>query len=168
MLGEAFSVVSAILWAASTVITAKVIDDIYPLIANVLKTPFSSVCMVPIVLLMGEVRNTSNLDPTGLRFMILAAIIGLGLGDTCLFRSITLMGVSRSYMIAYTTPFFTMVLATIFLGDPFLVRYLVGAIIIFLGIVTVSANKSSKGKKISSRGWLTTLASAVLWSIGTL
>lgn len=168
MFGEILSVVTALLWAISTILSAEALKNIEPLSVNALKSLFSSFSMLPVIFLMGEVNNIPNLDFYGLFFIVLAVIIGFGAGDTCLFRSITLVGVSRSYTIAYTFPFFTMILATIFLGEPFLFRYLVGTAMIFFGIILVLVGGKSQDTKKSSEGLLTAFAAAVFWSLGLI
>ncbi len=168
MLGEALSVASALLMAGSTIVSAKALKYIDPLSANTLKTLFSAVSMIPIAFAMGEIPTVSNLDVYGLSLVILAAIIGFGVGDTCLFKSITIIGVSKSYMIAFTFPLFSMFFSNLFLGEPFLLKYLIGALIIFFGIVNILVYKNSKDTKESSKGLLAAFAAAILWSLGTV
>lgn len=166
MIGEALSVLTALLGAVSAILAAKALKEIDPLNANVLRVLFSSISMLPIAFIVGEI-HMSNLDFYGLLFVTLAAIIGFGAGDVCLLKSMELIGVSRSYIIAYTFPMITMVLATLFLGDPFLLRHLIGTVTIFFGIVLVSI-ENSKGMKESSKGRLYAFATAILWSVGAI
>jgi len=168
MLGEALSVATALLWAASTILSAEALKEIDPLSANIFKTFFSAVSMLPIAFAMGEIQNMSKVSLYGLISVILAVMIGFGIGDTFLFESITLIGVSRSYTIAYTYPLFTMALATLFLGEPFLLKYLLGTVIIFLGIITILTSKNSDDAKDSSKGLLEAFATAISWSVATI
>ena len=168
MLGETLSVITSFLWATSTVLVAKALKDIDPISVNALKTFFSSISMLPIAFLMGEIQNIYNLDFYSLVLVILAAIIGFGIGDTIFFKSINLIGVSRSYTIAYIYPLITIVLATMFLGEPFLLRYLLGAVIIFFGVIMVSVNNKSKEMKEGLKGQLTAFITAIFWSIALI
>jgi len=168
MLGEALSVATALLWAASTILSAETLKEIDPLSANIFKTFFSAVSMLPIAFAMGEIHNMSKVSLYGLLSVIFAVMIGFGVGDTFLFESITLIGVSRSYTIAYTYPLFTMALATLFLGEPILLKYLLGTVIIFLGIITILTNKNSDDVKESSKGLLEAFTTAISWSVATI
>lgn len=168
MLGEALSIAGALSWAASTVLLAETLKDIDPLSVNTLKTLFAVLSMLPIALIMGELENLPELSVYGFLFVSLAAIIGFGIADTLLFKSINLIGVSRSYTIANTYPLFTMVFAVLFLSEPFLLTYLLGTVMIFIGIVGVSVNNNTEVKREKSEGLLAALATAVLWAIATI
>ena len=168
MLGEALSIAGALSWAASTVLLAETLKDIDPLSVNTLKTLFAVLSTLPIALVMGELQNLPNLSFYGFLFVTLAAIIGFGVGDTLLFKSINLIGVSRSYTIAYTYPLFTIVFAVLFLAEPFLLKYLLGTAVIFIGVVGVSVNNNAEVNRENYRGLLAALATAILWAIGTI
>jgi len=167
MLGETFAVLAAILWAGSMVVAAKTLKDVGPVRANALKTLFSVATMLPIAFLIGEFQNLFCLDFYGSLYVIIAAIIGFGIGDTLIFRSIGLIGVSRSYTIGYSYPFFAIALATVFLGEPFLLRYIFGAIIIFLGIGNIFLERNVAFDKSNTKGFILAFAAAISWSIGT-
>lgn len=169
MLGEVLSMVTALTWATSMILSADVLKEIDPLSVNAFRTLFSAILMLFIAFTMGEMQDFSGSSFSGLFYVILAAVIGIGVGDTCLLKGITLMGVSRSYTIAYTSPLFTMFLGTLFLGEPFHLRYLFGTVLIILGIVAVFANKVDQVDKIGiSRGLLAAFAASILWSVGTI
>ncbi|WP_455368491.1 DMT family transporter [[Eubacterium] cellulosolvens] len=167
MLGEAFAVLAAILWAGSMIVAAKTLKDVGPVRANAFKTLFSAVTMLPIAFFMGEFQNLFYLDFYGSLYVIIAAIIGFGIGDTLIFRSIGLIGVSRSYTIGYSYPFFAIALATVFLGEPFLLRYMFGAVIIFLGIVNIFLERNVAFNKSNTKGFVIAFVAAMSWSIGT-
>jgi len=168
LLGEALSIAGALSWAASTVLLAETLKDIDPLSVNTLKTLFAVLSTLPIALVMGELQNLPELSLHGFLFVTLAAIIGFGVGDTLLFKSINLIGVSRSYTIAYTYPLFTMLFAVLFLSEPFLLTHLLGTVIIFIGVVGVSVNSNTEVNRGNSEGLLAALATALLWAIGTI
>jgi drug/metabolite transporter (DMT)-like permease len=167
VLGEILSIGAALMWAASTVSSAKALEEVDPLTANSMKTLFSSILMVFIALISNANRGWPDLNPYGLFFVMVAAIIGYGMGDTCLFKSLTLIGVSRSYTIGYSYPLFVLVLAALFLAEPLLSMNVVGTIIVILGIALVSTGKGDKVEG-NSKGLLLALAASLLWAIGTI
>jgi drug/metabolite transporter (DMT)-like permease len=167
MLGEILSIAAALMWAASTVFSAKALEETDPFTTNALKALFSSILMFFITLALGVDRGFSYPSIQGLFFVIMAAIIGYGIGDTCLFKSITLIGVSRAYTIAYTSPLFVLLLSAIFLGEPIYPNYLIGTVIIIAGIVLASTGKGDGGLR-NSTGLLASFAAALLWAIGTI
>ena len=124
--------------------------------------------MVPIALLTGDLTNPSNIDLNALFLVVSAAMIGFGIGDTLLFKSINLMGVSRAYTIVYVSPLFTVIIAVIFLKEPFLLRYLIGTILVVLSLIIVSLEKDKNQRRISLKGAVMALISALCWAIGTI
>jgi len=167
MLGEILAVIVSFLFAASAVIAASVLRNTTPLKANTIRVLFASVFMFIIALAMGEISNVLALGPYVLLIIVLSSIVEHGIGDTCLYKSITLIGVSKAYIIAYTFPLITLFIGTLFLGEPFIMRYLLGAVIIFLGVIMVSVNRNrEKIDNESTRGLLIAFAAAVSYAIG--
>ena len=166
-MGEALAVLTALMWAASTVLSAESLKRVDPIRSNAVKTLSSSIIMLPIAVVMGEL-NLSNLNVEATFFIILAALIGFGIGVTLLYGSIILTGVSRAYTIAYTYPLFTTVIAVLFLREPFLPRYLIGTILTVLSVVLISMEEDKSYGKISLKGLLLALAAAICWAIGTI
>lgn len=124
--------------------------------------------MLPIALVAGEFNNLFHANLEALLFVVLAAIIGFGVGDTLLFNSIILIGVSRAYTIAYTAPLFTMIMAVIFLGEPFRLRYLIGTVLTVLSITIISLEENRAYGRISLKGLMMALTAALTWAIGTI
>ena len=170
MLGEALAILTAILWAVSTVLSAEVLKKIDPIRSNVIRTLFSAVLSIPIAIVTEDLNSLFNVDLNALILVILAAIIGFGVGDTLLFKSITIIGVSRAYTIVYTSPFFTMILAVAFLNEPFIIRYLVGTILIVLAVIVISIDNNDDAGRgiISLEGIMLALLSSLCWAIGTV
>ena len=57
MLGEIISVITALLWATSTITAAKALKSLNPINVNALKTFFAFISMVPFALIMGELSD---------------------------------------------------------------------------------------------------------------
>ncbi len=168
MIGEILSISAAFIWALSMVIISKTLKQIDPLNVNALKTLFAAIAMFPIAFFSGEIQNISNLDFFSLIIVIIAALLAFGIGDTSLFKSVTLIGVSKSYTIAYTFPLFTMFFAIIFLGEHFLFKYLIGTAIIFVGIINAFYKKNNNSKKENNLGLLIALITSISWAIASI
>jgi drug/metabolite transporter (DMT)-like permease len=169
MIGEALAILSALMQAISTVLSAKALKNVDPIWSNVIKSFASAVVMFPIIVARGILFGRVNVRADALFFVILAAIVGFGFGDTFLFKSIVLIGVSRAYTISFTSPLFTIILAMIFLNETFLPRYLVGAIFIVISLAIVSLElEEEEQKNINLRGVIAAIAAALCWAMGTI
>lgn len=162
------SISAAFTWALAMVIISKTLKQIDPLNVNALKTLFAAIAMLPIVFFSGDIQEMPSLNILSLIIVIFATLIGFGLGDTSLFKSITLIGVSKSYTIAYTFPLFTMFFAIIFLDESFLIKYLAGTIIIIIGIINAFYKKNNNHNKENNLGLLTAFITAISWSIASI
>jgi drug/metabolite transporter (DMT)-like permease len=168
MLGETFAIVSALLSAFSAIISAKALVNVEPLKANLIRVLFAAVSIFPIAFATGELQNIFKADSYGLGIVIVSAIVGYGIADTLLYKSINQIGVSRSYTISYTYPFFTMALAVVFLSEHFLLRYLIGAAAIVLAIAGISSSVDDSFKRARFGGIVMALGAAILYAVGTV
>jgi drug/metabolite transporter (DMT)-like permease len=169
MMGEALAILSALMQAISTVLSAEALKNVDPIWSNVIKSLASAAVMFPIVAVTGVLFGCINVRTDSLFFVILAAIVGFGFGDTFLFKSIVLIGVSRAYTISFTSPLFTMVLAIIFLNETFLLKYLIGTAFIVISLAIVSLELEGEGQKDASlRGVIAAVAAALCWAVGTV
>jgi drug/metabolite transporter (DMT)-like permease len=169
MIGEALAILSALMQAISTMLSAEALKNVDPFWSNVIKSLASAIVMFPIIAVTGFLFGCVNVRIDALFFVILAAIIGFGFGDTFLFKSIILIGVSRAYTISFTSPLFTMILAVIFLNETFLLKCLIGAIFIVISLAILSSELEKEGQKnINLRGIIAAIAAALCWAVGTI
>ena len=168
LLGESLSIVAAFLWAGSTIVAAKTLKRVSPLTVNAVRTSSASISMLFVASVMGGLTDLFRSDLHGSLMVIGAALVGFGLGDTCLYWSIGLVDVSRSYTIGYSYPFFVMAFATLLLGETLLPKHLIGSALVFAGIATVFADRGVKlEQKGRRKGLAIAIVTAVLWSMGT-
>jgi len=168
MWGEALAIVTALTWASATVLSAEALKKVDPVRSNAVKSFFSAALMLPIAFAAGEMSNLSEVNIPSLLLVIVAAVIGFGIGDTLLFQSITIIGVSRAYTITYTYPLLTMISAVVFLGEPLRSTTLVGTALMVLSVVSLLSEKDDSHGKSSSKGLLMAFGTAITWAIGIL
>jgi len=168
MLGEISALASAFLSAGSIIISAKALNNVEPLKANLIRMLFAAVSMFIFAFATGDLQNILKANSYGLGIVIISAIVGFGAADTLLYKSINRIGVSTSYTISSTSPFFTMALAVVFLSEQFLLRYLIGTTAIVLAIAGISFNINYGVERKRLKGILTALGVAVLYARRTV
>jgi transporter family protein len=111
---------------------------------------------------------------TPLAYIIGSGIIAIAIGDTVYIRSLSFLDVSRAYPIAQSTfPILTMIVAVLFLGEPFTWFTGVGAFLVVLGVYLIATSgrlspiPAEKGK-ISWKGVALALTAAVAWTMGAV
>jgi DME family drug/metabolite transporter len=168
ILGEITAILSSLAAAVSAITLAKALNEINPIHSNFIKTLVSSVIMFPIAFITGEMSNIFTIDISIFFLIILSAVIGFGIGDTLLYKSVTLIGVSKSYTIANSSPLFTMIFAVIFLGEQFRTAYLIGTILILASVIIIFSEKYINQRKTSLKNYSYAIITALTWSIGII
>lgn len=138
MLGESAALAAAALWAAASVIFRRLgEDDVSPLAMNLLKCSIALVLLVATSwILAGRVWPT-DLGWTNTAILAVSGIIGLTLGDTAFFASLTRIGSRRSLLLRALAPPMTALLAVPFLGEPLTVKMCAGMALTIGGVVWV-------------------------------
>jgi drug/metabolite transporter (DMT)-like permease len=169
MLGEASALVAAFfLSAGSIIVSGKALNHVEPLKANLIRVLFGALSTFVIAVATGDLQNVSKANYYGLGIVIISAIVGYGAGDTLLYKSINKIGVSTSYTVSYTYPFFTIALGVVFLSERCLFRYFIGTTAIVLAIAVISFNINYGVDRERFKGILMALGTAALTAVGII
>lgn len=122
MLGETIAIVAALLGAVTGLFSREALRDVDPISANAIRAGVASVFMWILAVITGTLRNAKTIDLTSVVFVIIACIVGMGIGDTLFFKGLTLLGVSRCFTISYTSPLLVVVMANLFFKRTILSR----------------------------------------------
>ncbi len=167
MLGETLAIITALIWAVSTILSVEALKEVEPIRLNAVNTLFSALIMFPIAFLAGDMYSLHEVNLVSLFLVILSALIGMGVGETLFYRSVPLLGVSRAYTVAFMFPLFTMVLAVLFLGEPFRLKYLAGTCLVVSSTAIIST-ENKKDSSFSLKGLVLAVTTALLWSTGLI
>lgn len=99
-----------------------------------------------------------------------STIVGIALGETLYFWSVTQIGVSRALPISGIYPLFTWVLAVLVLGEPITPRAVVGTVLVLLSLhllTPASDETRTTTSPPARRGVFAAVAACVLWTIST-
>ncbi len=169
MIGELAALGAAICWVFSSVLYRKALLRISPFKANVIRLTSTSVFLVALLAVVGKIGNLANLPTTIILIASLSGVIGLVLGDILYMYGLKLIGVSRAVPLSCTYPLFTILIALLLKGETVEMPIIIGAISIFTGIWLLSkqANENSNAldHKISARGVISAVSTAIVWSV---
>lgn len=172
MIGEAAALASALCWAASSIIYREALKSSEVVNANLIRCASASIALFITITLMGRLADVGLMDTTAVFFLGVSTIVGLGLGDTAFFKSLTYVGVSMTVTISSIYPLFTIPWAVLLLHEDFSVFHLLGAFVIVMGVVLVSRGSHPTAAERSSdsanarKGFALSLAAALAWSVG--
>jgi drug/metabolite transporter (DMT)-like permease len=105
--------------------------------------------------------------------LLLAVVIGLGLGDSLYFEGIRLVGVSRAMPITNAYPLFATLLALLFLHEPLTPVMLAGIITVVAGVYLVAQRGPLLAplelfRGDSARGSAMVVLAGLCWACGTV
>lgn len=145
-MGELAGLVAAFIWAANNIMVRSQSDRLDMLTLNAIRCIAAApiAALVPVVLGTGDALLRT--PPLALVYIVAAAVMAIGVGDTIYFVSQKRLGVSRAQPISNVYPIFTLVLATVFLGER-ATWTLVGAVLlVVVGIYFLNAQRDAAGQ----------------------
>lgn len=138
-LGELAAIGSALLWAFNSVWVRPLAQRIPALRITALQYVASATCMLLTAAALDKLGLALQIPPLQAAGLVLAALLGMGLGDTTYVRSLSTVGVSVAYPVSQAAYVLcTFVLALVLLAEPLTLRVLAGAALLLAGIWTLS------------------------------
>ena len=172
MSGELLALLSALLWAVSSVLFTVGAKRLHVVPLNLIRCLVSTAFFWALLPFYGGFEALAAIPPTAWLWLIVSVLTLLVVGDTLYFRSMDLAGVSWAMPVSNSSPLWAILLAALFVGEPLTWTLLAGTVLVVLGIVLVSrpAGKASQGGPVDWRsrrtGLLMALVVSVLWAIG--
>ncbi len=141
MIGELLAILSALIWALSSVFYKIGLKDMKPTTINTIR-PLVALCFLTVVLLLsGDAEQILDLSLKELSYILLATLFGLVIGDLLYLFSLKAIGIARAYPVSNTYPIFTLVLAPLFLEETISAKLIVGAVMIVAAIFLLSEKR---------------------------
>jgi len=169
MLGEFAALGAAISWAVAPIMYRKALADASPVSANIVRCASNAAVLVVILAGLGLTDALASLPLQVVAVVVVSGIIGLGIGDTLYMVGLKSVGIARAVPLAATYPLFSLLWATILLGESLTFAAVVGAIVILLGIWMLSREREDSTIHFRGRamawGVTASLLTAVVWSV---
>ena len=134
------TILAALCWAVSSLISADVARKIGGLVFNRLRLFFVSIMLIIYTTII-DTWSTINIDY--LNIIIISGIIGIFLGDTLLFVALQKIGPRRNNILFSLAAPFTVLLNIFFLNEKMSLINLIGCFSVFIGVVIAIAYGTS-------------------------
>jgi drug/metabolite transporter, DME family len=169
LIGELAAVGAAFCWAVAPLFYRQALFKAKPMAANIVRCSTNAVVMLIILFALGKWGTLASLPLNVMVIVVVSGIIGLGIGDTLYLYGLKTVGVSRAVPLSATYPLFTLIWATLLLGEPVTVTAVAGAVVILAGIWLLSREKTDSGDREKGQlvltGLVASLATAIIWSV---
>jgi drug/metabolite transporter (DMT)-like permease len=130
---------SAASWAIGSILFKKLGESLSPIAMTLAKGSLSVVLLTLVMLLTG----TAAISPTHWALLIASGLVGIALGDTFFFSALRHLSPHTLTILLMFGQVFTVLLATIFLGErPTLIKW-IGMLLVTVGIGVVCWEKSA-------------------------
>jgi len=169
MIGEFAALGAAISWAVAPIMYKKALSGVSPFSANIMRCATNAGVLVAVLLASGLAGVVAQLPLPVLAVVVASGVIGLGVGDTLYMYGLKSIGVARAVPLASAYPLFSLLWATLLLGQPLTALAVVGSVAILLGIWLLTRERTESAVHVRNRFVLTgvavSLMTAIVWSV---
>ncbi|MGJ8669911.1 MAG: DMT family transporter [Oceanococcus sp.] len=149
-LGEFFSLACALAWAVAVILSKKAGEHMPPFALNLFKNVLMVALMVPTILLV-EGLSFPQIPVQAVCWALFSGVLGIGLGDTVFFRSLNMLGASRSGVAGTMYSPWVVLLSSVFLGQSLVSWQWAGMALVIAGVVMASWPKAHDGSGLSAQ-----------------
>jgi DME family drug/metabolite transporter len=175
MSGEAYAITCAFCWAMSSALIKSQVDKIPVVVLNALQAVPAALIFWGLLLFTGRISQFLELPLYAWGFLAGSTLMSLVIGDMLYFKSMKLIGLSRAMPLSATYPFFTMLLAWLFLNERLDWTIAGGAVLIAGGAYllafpkgVIQPNPGHTTQKANLIGVALAIVAAVCWSASTV
>jgi len=169
-LGIVFGLVSAFMWATTSLAIKAQSEAIHPTSFNAFRMAVGAVFAYAILPFFGGWSALASIRTPTVLVLCVSSIAGIALADSMYFWSLTKIGASRAMPISGAYPMFTWALAVPLLGEAITARAMAGTLLVLSGIYLLSQlNERRDGTDPHDAlpGTAAALGAAVLWAVST-
>ena len=172
MTGELCAIACAFSWALSSTLLKSQTDKVNVISLAAWRTVPGLFIYLVLLFFSGRANDVLHLPLRALAFLVGSTLLGMGLGDLLYIRSMKLIGLSRAMPLTSTYPFFTLILALLFLGERLSWAIVGGAVLITGGAYLLAFPRgkirSSAEAEGDLRGVALALVAAICWAVSTV
>jgi len=145
--GETAALATAFLWSFTSIFFTLAGRRIGSYWVNKFRMPLAALFLSITMFFTSGRFWPSDISSDAFLFLTLSGIIGLALGDTCLFRAFVILGTRLTLLIFTVSPIIAALTAWIILGEKLGLMAILGIGITVSGVAWVTAERSQKAEK---------------------
>jgi drug/metabolite transporter (DMT)-like permease len=136
-LGEALSLLTAIIWALAVTLFRKSGETVHPLALNAFKNLLAIVLIIPTIWLFGH-SLWFQTSTRAYAILFLSGVVGIGIGDTLFFHALNRLGAGLTGIVVCMYSPFIITFSYILLNENLARIQLVGAVLIISAVLLTS------------------------------
>ncbi len=141
-LGEILALSTAMVWAFAVILFKRSGETVGPMALNLFKNTFAMVLIPPTMLVFGmEIFRSVPINDY--LWMFASGALGIGVADTLFFKSLNLLGASRSAIVDCLYSPFIIAISIPWLGESLTLLQLIGVLFIVSAVLVVGWEKET-------------------------
>lgn len=175
MIGEISALGSAFCAAVGGTFFKSQMRQVNAIVINFWRFGFAAVFLIVILFFTHGFNDLIHISWITLIYLLASTFLALVMGETFYLKSLSLIGLSRSIAISGIYPFFTMILAVLFLGESLTWFIALGAILVVNGVylMTSSFKRRVSGSAVFfsedyRKGVLLAIMAALFWACSVI
>ena len=165
--GEGLSLLAAFAWAAAILFFKRAGDTVPPVALNLFKNTVGLICLFGTLVVVGE-PLWQDVAPEDAILLLTSGVIGMTLADTLFFRSLNLLGASRSAIVdCFYTPS-VVLFSSVILGEELTWLTGPGVVCVTGGILMLGLEKPAAPipRRLFAEGIILGISAVSLMAIG--
>jgi DME family drug/metabolite transporter len=170
IVGIILGVASAFIWATTSLAIKAQSDRINTSSFNAFRMFVAALFVLALLPFFGGVQAIVNVPLNSTLMLAISSVIGVALGDTLYFWSMTKIGAARALPISGMYPLFTWAFAIPLLGEKITPLALAGTALVLIGVYLLApqtAETLDADKHTERIGLIAVIAAALFWAIAT-
>lgn len=146
-LGEVIALTTATLWAVTTLFFGKAGERIGSFNVNKIRLVMAVIIYTSVLMITRGYLFSDSLNSEQVLWLALSGVVGLVLGDSCLFKALVMIGPRLTTLLYSSAPIFATITAWILLDEQLSMMTVLGIIVTLGGITWVVAERQSNNAK---------------------
>ena len=164
----------ALAWSGSSTILKLLTTRIDTVSINTVRLWVGSLLILGFVILSGRWVEFFQSPAGPLLYVIGSGLLAMAIGDSIYIKSLSLLDASIAFPLSQCSfPLMTVMMAVLFLGEPFTWYNGIGSVLIVLGIYLIAALGNTRAPNITrngvnKKGVLLAFLAAVIWTVSSV
>ncbi len=159
---------SGLNWAVTSLLAASLLGHLTPIKLSAIRSTVGGGLLILWAIAAGEGPDMLQAPLWAVLSLWVAILIGMGIGDTCFFRSLDYMGLTMALSLSLANPLLTTLTGIVVFREPITVSRFVGIVLVLCGLGLIILGRDRDGGRTSRadrRGLRLVLLAALSWAL---